>query len=156
MDMAGDSAECRSAIDRHRPTKRKRPQETPFVFVLVDLFDLFGRLGHALARPCRFTHCQGGRERRHLLAMIARATQSMKEFFPFQSSRARPKLEADTLWRGLDSEESVRKYGLDSVYRYMFARGRGASCKILLGTGVSILVASAPVAALRDMQTCAT
>lgn len=26
-------------------------------------------------------------------------------------------------------KEDVRKYGLDSVYRYMFARGRGASSK---------------------------
>lgn len=27
------------------------------------------------------------------------------------------------------SQEDVRKYGLDSVYRYMIARGRGASRK---------------------------
>jgi hypothetical protein len=49
MDMAGNFAESRSAIDR-QPTYKKeaRPQETPFVFVLVDLF---GRLSHALARP---------------------------------------------------------------------------------------------------------
>jgi hypothetical protein len=26
-------------------------------------------------------------------------------------------------------KEDVRKHGLDSVYRYMFARGRGASCR---------------------------
>jgi hypothetical protein len=49
MDMAGNSAESRFATDRQSTYKKEaRPQETPFVFVLVDLF---GRLSHALARP---------------------------------------------------------------------------------------------------------
>jgi hypothetical protein len=34
-------------------------------------------------------------------------------------------------------QEDIRKYGLDSVYRYMIARGRGASRKTSLGMGAS-------------------
>ena len=42
MDMAGNSAESRSAIDRQSTYKKEvRPQETPFVLV-----DLFRRLNH--------------------------------------------------------------------------------------------------------------
>lgn len=48
MDMAGNSAESRFATDRQSTYKKEaRAQETPSVFVLVDLF---GRLSHALAR----------------------------------------------------------------------------------------------------------